>query len=136
MTSKAANLTSLQVRAFQELWKANHPQTTITPTGQFDGDTEKALLQAPADGFSLGAQCGGATPRISCCTGDKKKGTCMEPSNCPDANERNGPCNEVSNSVCCKSTFNYKICKSSLSNIFSIVIGLGVPPVGKCSYHT
>ena len=108
VTDAARNLTSLQVRAFQELWKANHPQSTITPTGQFDKKTEDALLQAPLAGFSLGAQCEAvASPRISCCTGDKKKGTCIESSNCPEASKRSGPCSNVPNSICCKPTRNY-----------------------------
>ena len=104
MAGTTIDMTSLQITAFQELWKANYPKSTISPTGKLDKQTEEALLQAPLSGFPSGAQClFGLTPGVPCCTGDKQKGVCIERSKCPDAKERNGPCSNVPNTVCCKS---------------------------------
>jgi hypothetical protein len=60
--SGGVDLRDLSVVAFQRLWNRNNPTRRISEDGSFGYETETALLQAPADGFSLGPSCQGHPP--------------------------------------------------------------------------
>jgi hypothetical protein len=56
----SAETESLDVKAFQRLHNRNHPDARIPEDGRFDAATERALRDAPADGFALGPVCAAA----------------------------------------------------------------------------
>ena len=53
----------LDIHAFQRLWNRNHPDDTISETGRYDASTELRLKKSPANGFPIGARCGGSRPK-------------------------------------------------------------------------
>jgi hypothetical protein len=53
----------LDVRAFQRLWNRNHPDDSIGESGRIDAATEQRLKRSPANGFPIGARCGGSDDR-------------------------------------------------------------------------
>lgn len=54
-----ADLRRLSVLAFQRLWNRNHPEDRIAEDGAYGPQTEARLSRAPAEGFRIGASCGG-----------------------------------------------------------------------------
>ncbi|GAB5543789.1 MAG: hypothetical protein SangKO_035490 [Sandaracinaceae bacterium] len=53
------DLRRLSVLAFQRLWNRNHPEDRIAEDGDYGPQTESRLSRAPAEGFRVGASCGG-----------------------------------------------------------------------------
>jgi hypothetical protein len=53
------SLAGLDVKAFQMLWNANHPEDVIAADGVYGPATGARLAKSPAAGFSIGATCGG-----------------------------------------------------------------------------
>jgi MYXO-CTERM domain-containing protein len=48
----------LDVLAFQQLWNINHPEDLLDEDGEWGPQTASRLDQSPAEGFTLGADCG------------------------------------------------------------------------------
>jgi len=53
----AASHSSVDVKAFQQLWNANNPDDKIPENGRYTPDTEDRLEKSPANGFPRGARC-------------------------------------------------------------------------------
>jgi hypothetical protein len=51
----------LGVKAFQRLWNRNHANDKISADGVWGPQTEARMKKAPANGFTIGAQCGSAS---------------------------------------------------------------------------
>jgi Carboxypeptidase regulatory-like domain/D-alanyl-D-alanine carboxypeptidase len=56
----AVDIRSLAVKAFQRLWNRNNPGDRIAEDGAWGPTTAAKMDRAPAGGFTVGAQCGGA----------------------------------------------------------------------------
>ena len=56
--SGSVNHKSLDIKAFQQLWNANHPTDKIDVDGGWGPQTEARMKKAPADGFASGPTCG------------------------------------------------------------------------------
>lgn len=54
----AVNQKGVDVLAFQELWNLNHPDDLIDADGIYGPQTEARMVQAPAEGFPVGPDCG------------------------------------------------------------------------------
>jgi D-alanyl-D-alanine carboxypeptidase len=53
----AASRTSVDVKAFQQLWNLNHPDDLLLENGQYGAETEERLEKSPARGFPTGPRC-------------------------------------------------------------------------------
>ena len=58
--SGSSNHKGLDVKAFQRLWNANHPEDKIAEDGGWGPNTAARMNKAPADGFASGPSCGGS----------------------------------------------------------------------------
>ncbi|MBK7586244.1 MAG: D-alanyl-D-alanine carboxypeptidase family protein [Myxococcales bacterium] len=54
----AASRSSVDVRAFQQLWNRNHADDPIPETGRYAPATQERLEKSPSAGFPLGPRCG------------------------------------------------------------------------------
>lgn len=57
----AISYKGVDVKAFQRLWNRNHPEDLIAEDGIWGPQTEARMKVAPAQGFPIGAVCGGST---------------------------------------------------------------------------
>jgi hypothetical protein len=53
----AASRSSIDVKAFQQLWNRNHEDDRIPESGSYTPATQQRLEKSPANGFPLGADC-------------------------------------------------------------------------------
>ncbi len=53
----SADIRGQDVKAFQVLWNANHPNDQIATDGVYGSQTETRLKESPATGFSIGPSC-------------------------------------------------------------------------------
>ncbi len=53
----SADLSGLDVLAFQRLWNRNHPEEPIAEDGDFGGATAWRIERSPAAGFAAGSEC-------------------------------------------------------------------------------
>lgn len=53
----AASRSSVDVKAFQQLWNKNHPEDLISESGRYRPETEERLEKSPTAGFPLGPSC-------------------------------------------------------------------------------
>lgn len=60
----AVDYRGTDVKAFQILWNRNHPDDLIDEDGSWGPQTSSRMSMAPADGFPLGADCGGPGPGV------------------------------------------------------------------------
>ncbi|MEB2311248.1 MAG: M15 family metallopeptidase [Sorangiineae bacterium] len=54
----ASSRSSVDVKAFQQLWNLNHPEDRLKEDGLYSPATEARLKKSPAGGFPKGSRCG------------------------------------------------------------------------------